>query len=145
MNSENACACGAANGKSPTAKPYDNTAAITAEIIAPGIIPKVDARTIWYGLLPHYNPTLKFQTGATDITGQYTVLPDASNPVLIDGNTSKTFKFTVDVSAGAELGQISIDGEVIGKDINSNSIISLTNFLKSSICKFTNQILIVIL
>lgn len=70
------------------------------------------------------NVSLLFKKGATDVTSQYIVTPSGANPDTIPGGTSKTFTFTVDVGATATQGQITVDAQASGRDINSKTSVS---------------------
>lgn len=65
--------------------------------------------------------TLNFKKGATDVSSQYIVTPNGNNPDTLKGGTSATFNFIVDVGATATTGQITVDAQAAGRDVNSNA------------------------
>ena len=62
---------------------------------------------------------LVFRNSTVDVSSQYIVIPDANNPDTLAGGATDTFLFTVDVTAVADTGTITIDAEAYGRDGNS--------------------------
>ena len=57
---------------------------------------------------------------AKDVTGEYQIISDPTNPPIISGDGSvHQFNFSIGVSTGATLGQVRIDGKIAGTDVNS--------------------------
>ena len=67
---------------------------------------------------------LTFTHTSGDVSSDYTVTPSPSNPTEIEGGTTETFTFTVDVAYNAQTGLITIDGYIEGTDAATNNTIS---------------------
>jgi len=62
---------------------------------------------------------------AKDVTGEYQIIPEQTNPMVITGDGSiHQFDFSVSVSIAATLGQVIINGRIVGTDANSGIIVS---------------------
>jgi len=62
---------------------------------------------------------------AKDVTGEYQIIPEATNPTVIIGDGSiHQFDFSVSVSTAATLGQVMINGRINGTDENSGTPVS---------------------
>lgn len=67
---------------------------------------------------------LIFRNGATDVTAQYVQVARGTNPDTISGGGSGVFDFLVDATASADMGQITIDAQFNGRDINSKQAVN---------------------
>ena len=67
---------------------------------------------------------LTFTHLSGDVSSDYTVTPSPSNPTEIEGGTTETFTFTVDLTANAQTGLITIDGYIEGTDAATNNTLS---------------------
>ncbi len=69
---------------------------------------------------------LVFRNSTVDVSSQYIVIPSSSNPDTLAGGATGTFQFTVDVTAVADTGTITIDAEAYGRDSNSKQSVDHT-------------------
>lgn len=61
--------------------------------------------------------------GATDVSSQYAATISGDVPASLAANEEATINFKVNVNNGAYEGDVTINGEIIGKDANSLSVI----------------------
>ncbi|MBN2010278.1 hypothetical protein JW960_13115 [candidate division KSB1 bacterium] len=66
---------------------------------------------------------LHFQHKGQSVDAEYTVIPHAENPTLVEGDSTITMLFLVNIAENATLDSIRITGEISGNDVNSGQLI----------------------